>query len=390
MSVIKINYITNLSVQDSSGGWSGMNFNVFRQLADKFEINTIEKINPPYGIPAKIISKLLRSVGMKGSFPAFTAARLNRITKLVEEKIQNDAAYNFYHGVTPWIYVKNKLPYALYTDACFATYIGVYHDDSRFGQRQLNRIFNKEKEFLSKADVVFFSSEWALEDTKKCYGLAGNNFSVAGLGGGYEKKTIIKVEATAPYFLFVGLDFVGKGGYTVCDAFERLSKKFPDFMLKLVGQRPPEKYLQNKKISYCGFFNKVIASESKALKDLFSGAYCFLLPTVKDMTPLVLVEAGSVGCPAISVNNFGIPEIVINGQTGILLNKNELTKDSLLSAMETICSDLQRRNNWGINAEKYIEENFSWQKTGAKICDELEKNFYANKFSDCENVPVKK
>lgn len=371
--MLKINYITNLSVQDSSGGWSGMNYNIFRQLAKKFEINTIEKINPRYNLSAKIISKLMRLLGMKGLFPAFTVARLNTIKTLTEQQFHKDAAFNFYHGVTPWINIKNDLPYALYTDACFASYIRVYHDHKKFVTRQLKSLFEKEKEFLIKATAVFFSSSWALEDTKKCYGLSGDNFRVAGLGGGYEKVSDERKEISNPFFLFVGLDFAGKGGDMVCKAFSRISQKFPDFILKLVGQKPPEEYLQNKKITYCGFFDKANPAENKALRDLFAGAYSFLLPTVKDMTPLVLVEAGSVGCPAISVDNFGIPEIIINGQTGLLLNKNELTEESLFIAMETICNDNERRNIWGENAKAYIADNFSWNRTGLIICDELEK-----------------
>ena len=377
-SMIKINYITNLSVQDSSGGWSGVNYHLYKQLFKKFEINLIEKVNPPYHKGEKIISKFLRVLGLRGAFPAFTNSRLNKIKGFTENQIHQDAVFNFYHGVTPWIGVQSKLPYVLYTDASFATYIRIYHDENKFAKWQLHSIFIKEKDFLCKANLVFFTSQWALDDTKKCYGISGHNFHVASMGGGYEKKSDVKVQINNPYFLFVGFDFAGKGGDMVCIAFDQLSKKYPDFRMKLVGQRPPEKYLHNKSITYCGFFNKAIPTECKALRDLFSYAYCFILPTVKDITPLVLVDAGSVGCPAISVNNFGIPEIVIHEKTGLLINKNELTVDNLLAAMELMCSNQNLRNKFGENAEKYIKDNFSWEKTGEIIYNKMMKIFENN------------
>ena len=107
----------------------------------------------------------------------------------------------------------------------------------------------------------------------------------------------------------MGLDFKGKGGDKLIDAFKKVKQEFPAYSLKIAGQKPPDKYLSSG-INYVGKFKKSDPEDADRLAKLFSEAFCFVLPTSKDMTPLVLIEALSSGCPVIATRNFGIPEIV--------------------------------------------------------------------------------
>ena len=141
-----------------------MNHNVYEQLCKVFDINLIQKIDPPVSFPAKVISKGKRTLGLRGSFPSFTGERLVRIKKVVESKLDSSANLNFFHGSTPWLKVDSLIPYALYLDCCFASYIRVYHNHDQFSRLQLGSLFKKEKKFLTNARAVFFSSDWALRD----------------------------------------------------------------------------------------------------------------------------------------------------------------------------------------------------------------------------------
>ena len=226
----------------------------------------------------------------------------------------------------------------------------------------------KEAEFLKKASCVFFSSNWALDDAKSIYRLGGENFYVAGLGGGLELENS-RSEHTEPYFLFIGGDFIGKGGEVTVEAFETVRKEFPQLSLKVAGQKPPEKYKTI--VQYEGRFNKSDNSQLYQLKKLFSDAFCFVLPTSKDMTPLVLVEASSAGCPVIATNSFGIPEIVKHNETGLLIDANMPLKEQLVNAMKQMISSKQLRERCINNAPSYIKQNFTWDRTGKIIGETL-------------------
>lgn len=361
-----MNYISNLNINSFSGGWSGMNQQVFLQLKKCFDIHLVQDINPSYSFFSRLSSKLARVAKIKAVFPAFTPSRLDNIATQVSAQLDKEAKLNFFHGATPWLHLQQALPYALYVDASFATYIRVYHQQDQFSDQQLATLFSKEAAFLKNAKAVFFSSAWAMKDAMKAYTLSGENFHVAGLGGGFHAITdTIKTE---PYFLFVGLDFAGKGGVELLNAFKQVRHEFPKFRLKLVGQKPSAAILQEPGVEYIGFINKKDAAGLSRLQALFAAAYCFVLPTGKDMTPLVLVEAGSMGCPVISVNNFGISEIVQHERTGLLIDPDQETVPQLITAMRKLCSDPEYRDTLGMAAKEYIKHNYSWDRTGEIIC----------------------
>lgn len=366
--MIRINYITNLDVNNYSGGWSGMNHHVYGQLTRCFDVNLIQNVNPPYFLSERVVSKVFRVAGMKGIFPAFTRGRLNKIKEEVERKIDTNGQLNFYHGSTPWLHIENKSPYSAYLDCCFSSYIRIYHKQEHFNARQLKELFNKETEFLDNANSIFFSSRWALDDTKNNYNLTGKNFFVAGLGSGLEFDNVSN-NRSKPYFLFVGMDFYGKGGNVVAEAFEIVNKEYPEFKLKIAGQEPPQKYMAF--VEYEGVLNKSDKTQLNKLKTLFAEAYCFVLPTTKDMTPLVLVEAQAAGCPVIATNSFGIPEIVRNDETGILLNASLPLKEQLVSAMQRMITHKEMYAKFVRNSPAHISNNFTWERTGKIIREKI-------------------
>lgn len=353
-----------------SGGWSGMNHHIYNQLKQQFNIHVVDEINPPFFTRERIASKLYRMAGLKGLFPAFTPRRLNKINSLVASKIDTSAALNFFHGATPWLHVRTGIPYAMYLDACFASYINVYHNSSDFDAKQLEDIFLKEASFLKMAEAVFFSSGWALNEAKKHYNLKDNNLYVAGLGGAL-KDDVKRNTSAPPYFLFMGLDFLGKGGAEVIEAFKEVQESFPHFKLKIVGQKPADKYLNNTNVEYLGVIDKAAPGGLKRITEIFANAYCFVMPTNKDMTPLVLVEAGSVGCPVISTRSFGIPEIVKQNETGILIDTEKPVIRQLVEAMKEICNDQYLHEKMSLAAKQHISANFSWTRCGEIIRSSL-------------------
>lgn len=351
-----------------------MNHHIHQQLSAKFKINLIQNVDPPYLLNERILSKAFRLAGLRSIFPAFSKSRLTTIKKQVENKIDDSGDLNFYHGSTPWILVENKLPYALYLDCCFSSYISVYHDKNKFSESQLEELYTKEADFLSKARYVFFSSRWALNDAAASYKLKADNFLVAGLGGALNVEADI-AEKSNPYFLFVGMDFLGKGGDKVVEAYDIVRKEHPQYTLKIAGQQPPQKYLSDQGIKYEGKFDKSNKHDLKKLTNLFSNAFCFVLPTSKDMTPLVLVEASSAGCPVIATNSFGIPEIIKNNETGILLNGELPLKEQLVIAMKELITNQALRQRLIVNSSAFIRDNFTWDRTGKIVCDKLMEKF---------------
>ena len=57
-----------------------------------------------------------------------------------------------------------------------------------------------------------------------------------------------------------------------------------------------------------------------------------------DTNPMILIEAGYFGCPSVSTRMCGIPEVIEDGVTGLLLDF-PASVDSLADAMERVIID---------------------------------------------------
>lgn len=80
-------------------------------------------------------------------------------------------------------------------------------------------------------------------------------------------------------------------------------------------------------------------------------------PSRADNLPLAILEAMAVGTPVIGARVGGIPELVIDGETGILVEPEDPT--ALASALEELARDPERRRELGTRAREHVAAHFS-------------------------------
>jgi glycosyltransferase involved in cell wall biosynthesis len=362
---LRINFISNLGLDEKSGGWSGINVALLQELTTHFDVRFVGPINPPSDYPAKIVSKFKRVNGRAGSFHFFSDRRLQRIAKLVADSVDVTADCDFFHGATPWILFKSARPYFLYLDTCFSTYVKVYHDALEFQPDDLDRIFRMEADWLQRATQVFFGTSWAMEQALADYPLVQGDFRVVGAAGSMVPPAE-DLYAGGMNFLFVALDFVKKGGAICVEAFQRAHSQFPEASLTVVGERPPLEVLAIPGVYYAGFLRKSIPAELDQLAKLYSSAFFLVHPTSADIQPLVISEAAYFGCPTIAANSFGIPELVTDGVNGFLVDP-PLTSEAFADRMLALCNDRRAYLAMRYSARSYAVRNLTWQAVGNRI-----------------------
>lgn len=74
---------------------------------------------------------------------------------------------------------------------------------------------------------------------------------------------------------------------------------------------------------------------------------CFILPSLYEGMPVTLVEAMGCGMPVIASSVGGVPDMIENETSGILIDPNV---DSLVNAMQRVMADDGLRKNIGLNA----------------------------------------
>lgn len=86
----------------------------------------------------------------------------------------------------------------------------------------------------------------------------------------------------------------------------------------------------------------------------------FVLPSLKEGLPYVLIEAGFAGLPVISTTVGGIPHLIETGTNGILVQPKD--SKALAMAIELYLQDPSLREKHGTKLQELVKENFSLEK----------------------------
>jgi glycosyltransferase involved in cell wall biosynthesis len=157
-------------------------------------------------------------------------------------------------------------------------------------------------------------------------------------------------------FLFVGRIVRDKGIDELCEAFDRLSKEYPQTRLLLVGWReddldPVSDKTQdlidsNPSINYVG---EIWGDDLLAY---YAAADCFVLPSYREGFPNTVLEAGAMGLPSIVTDINGSREIIVENENGMIVPPRDA--DALFVAMRRMLNDDRRRSYMASNARNMI------------------------------------
>jgi glycosyltransferase involved in cell wall biosynthesis len=87
----------------------------------------------------------------------------------------------------------------------------------------------------------------------------------------------------------------------------------------------------------------------------------FVLPSLSEGLPLVLVEAMSAGKPVVATEVGGIPDVLVDegdGKTGYLVPPE--SPEALAEAITAVLSAPDKAHNMGQNGRDRIEKQFTW------------------------------
>ena len=91
-----------------------------------------------------------------------------------------------------------------------------------------------------------------------------------------------------------------------------------------------------------------------------------------DMSPLTLQEAQLMEKPVIATNVGGIPELMKDGETGFLIEKNN--SNELFEKLSMLLNDLENANQMGIKGKEFVKNNFNWDKICNDFLNHLKKH----------------
>lgn len=195
---------------------------------------------------------------------------------------------------------------------------------------QLSELLYQDiQQFISK-DKVFFCANGIPESFGSELSLFRNN--------------------SIPKLLFLSNLLVEKGVLVLLDACEILRKKGYQFFCDFVGGETVDinnEYFQKeciqRNIKECIFYHGKKCGSEKYL--FFQQTDIFILPTFNECFPLVILEAMEYKLPVISTNEGGIPDVIKDGENGLISIKKD--PQSLADCIEKLLINKDLRYRMG-------------------------------------------
>jgi colanic acid/amylovoran biosynthesis glycosyltransferase len=175
-----------------------------------------------------------------------------------------------------------------------------------------------------------------------------------------------------PRVLFVGRLVADKGVTLLVDVVEILRRRQRDLELVVVGTGPLGEQLREAvdQRGLSGSIKLVGALGQDDLPPWYAWADIFCLPSFSEGLPVVLMEAMLAEVPVVSTVIAGIPELVLNNDTGVLVPPGR--PDLLADAIERLADDPDGRRRLAVAGRRMVEQNFDMLMGGAAMADLFE------------------
>ncbi|MFL5540738.1 MAG: glycosyltransferase family 4 protein [Longimicrobiaceae bacterium] len=166
-------------------------------------------------------------------------------------------------------------------------------------------------------------------------------------GWAAERHARASVDGYLPRVLFVGGEFGRKGGPDLLEAWVR-GGFAGRARLELVTSVPPPGSDAPGVTVHTG-----VRAHSPEWAALWRGADVFALPTHDEAFGTVFQEAAAAGLPAVGTGITAIPEVVADGETGILVEPGD--RAALAGALDRLLASAELRREMGERARRRIE-----------------------------------
>jgi glycosyltransferase involved in cell wall biosynthesis len=251
---------------------------------------------------------------------------------------------------------------------------GYYESFSHFPESVARDLDEIESRALSKSRLLVYSSSWAAESAIADYGTPCDKVRVISFGANLDEVPPLKIatqkQRKGPCrLLFLGRDWVRKGGDIAFDCMVSLIKSGVDAELTICGCTPPPG-VQHEKMVVLGLLDKMKRRQRRHLHRLLLRSHFLVLPTQADCTPIVCCEANAFGLPVISTHTGGIPSIIENGLNGLMLPLGARGEDFARAIAEIFC-DEDRYRAMVLTSRHAYEQRLNWSTWASAMLAEL-------------------
>ena len=179
------------------------------------------------------------------------------------------------------------------------------------------------------------------------------------------------------HFIGIGRFTDKKAPYYTILAFSKVLKHHPNARLTIAGD--------GQLLNACNNLVKTLHIEDAVslpgkitpaeFQELLKNATAFVQHSViaengdSEGTPLAVLESSAAGLPVISTKHAGIPDVIIDEETGYLVDEHDV--DGMARAMLKVLEDIDAAKKMGEAGKQRIKTDFSMEKYIRRLTEEI-------------------
>lgn len=262
-----------------------------------------------------------------------------------------------------------------------SNYVLISHYDEYKNHQQSSQMefVHIEQLFMEKCALLAYPTEWVAHSTIHDCGINPKKVCVAPFGANLKEEDIpdaslaIRMKKSEKCtLLFLGVDWVRKGGALAFDTLQSLKKMGISAELIVCGCIPPNKF-RNEDMKVIPFLDKRKPTEKNELRRLLLESDFLLLPTRAESYGIVFCEASAFGIPSITTDVGGVSGVVHNGKNGYTLPYSATGHDYAHMIAE-IWSDEKRYCELSLTSRSEFDMRLNWKTwahTMSDKCNEI-------------------
>jgi len=174
---------------------------------------------------------------------------------------------------------------------------------------------------------------------------------------GLELKKIFGIKADESVIVTIGRLRVEKGHRFFLKSMVKVREKIPAIKALIVGKGKEEEKLKRYSQKLGLDDHVIFTGEREDISEIIQIVDVFVLPSLWEGMPNVLLEAMAAGKPVVATKVGGIPELVVHEETGILVHPED--SSALANAILDLLQDKLKAKKMGEAGRVRVEEHFN-------------------------------
>ena len=152
-----------------------------------------------------------------------------------------------------------------------------------------------------------------------------------------------------------------KGHRYLLMAVAEIIKKISNIKLVFVGYGPLKRKIIRLTNALDISKNVILIDSRRDIPQILDLFDLYVLPSLQEGLSITLLEALAMGKPSIATAVGGNPEVIINGESGILIQPKD--HQALAEAIINLLNDREKANALGLNGRLRVKERFDIKRT---------------------------